>query len=161
MLRDNASLLDIYKAGNKIISFAEGFTAQELAADEMRLSAILYEFIVIGEATKRLSPQFRDQHPELPWTEMAGLRNVLAHQYDKVDVQLLHRSIRVSLPEALEKIISLLPKLPYSLKALLRALKASADSYQIRLMLRTKPGITSLQSIDSGASSTTVSCPSR
>jgi uncharacterized protein with HEPN domain len=112
MLRDNASLLDIYKASNKIISFAEGFTAQELAADEMRLSAILYEFIVIGEATKRLSPQFRDQHPELPWTEMAGLRNVLAHQYDKVDVQLLHRSIRVSLPEALKKIILLMPKLP-------------------------------------------------
>lgn len=53
MLRDDAPLLDIYKAGNKIMSFAEKFSARELATDEMRLSAILYEFIVIGEATKK------------------------------------------------------------------------------------------------------------
>ncbi|MEL7354990.1 MAG: HepT-like ribonuclease domain-containing protein [Cyanobacteria bacterium J06560_6] len=110
MLRDDASLIDIYNRIKQILTFAEGLTAEALAKDKIRLGAILYGFIVIGEATKRLSPQFRAEHPEIPWKDMAGTRDVLAHQYDKVDVIRLRRSIEVSLPEALEKITLLLPE---------------------------------------------------
>ena len=74
MLRDDASLLDIYNRINKILKYAEGRSAEALANDEMRLEAILYDFIVIGEATKRLSTEFRNAHPEIPWKEMAGMR---------------------------------------------------------------------------------------
>lgn len=110
MLRDEASLLDIYKAGNKIVAFAEGFSAKDIAEDDMRFSAILYEFIVIGEATKRLSADFRAEHLEIPWKDMAGMRDILAHHYDEIDVELLQKTIQESIPDLLRKLEKILPK---------------------------------------------------
>ena len=98
MLRDDASLLDIYNAGQDILSYAQDLSPEVLEADQMRLSAILYQIVVIGEATKRLSTEFREQHPEIPWKSMAGMRDILAHQYDKLDLNLLQKTIRVSIP---------------------------------------------------------------
>ncbi len=112
MLRDDASLLDIYLASQDVLSYAQTLTASELAADEMRLSAILYKMMIIGEATKRLSDAFRVEHPEIPWKSMAGVRDILAHQYDEVKIDLLEKAIRVSIPETLEKIAPLLPQAP-------------------------------------------------
>ena len=42
---------------------------------------------ILGEATKRLSPEFRRLHPDLPWRAMAGMRDVLIHAYDQVDLE--------------------------------------------------------------------------
>lgn len=112
MLRDNASLLDIYQAGHKVISYAEGTNLEALAVDEMRLSAILYEIVVIGEATTRLSSELRVEHPEIPWKSMAGMRNILVHQYDEVDFNLLWDAIEITIPEVLGKIEPLLPQEP-------------------------------------------------
>jgi len=62
MSRDDASLLDIYEAGQQILSYAEGLSQSELQVDKMRVSAILYQIVIVGEATKRLSHEFRSQH---------------------------------------------------------------------------------------------------
>lgn len=56
-----------------------------LTADRRTQAAVLYEIVVIGEAANRLSDNFRCQHPNIPWKEIIGMRNILAHQYDKVD----------------------------------------------------------------------------
>lgn len=112
MLRDEASLLDIYHAGNQVLSFSNGRTATEIADNEMLFSAILYKFIIIGEATKRLSNEFKASHTELPWSAMAGMRDVLAHQYNNIDIDLLDKAIRMSLPDILPKIKALLPQEP-------------------------------------------------
>ena len=112
MSRDSASLLDIYEAGLQVLSYAEGLTQAELQTNRMRMSAILYQILVIGEATKRLSPEFRVQHPSLPWDDMAGMRDVIAHQYDRGDFQILWNVIRFSIPTLLEKIVPLLPQQP-------------------------------------------------
>ena len=66
MLRNNASLLDIYEAGQQILSYAQGLNRSELQGDKMRVSAILYQVLIMGEATKRLPPEFRSQHPQMP-----------------------------------------------------------------------------------------------
>jgi uncharacterized protein with HEPN domain len=49
--------------------------------------AIIRQLEIVGEATKRLSPDFRARHPELPWRRVAGLRDVLIHQYMGVDLE--------------------------------------------------------------------------
>jgi uncharacterized protein with HEPN domain len=59
MSRDNASLLDMVNAAKRVLKFAEGLDKSALATDEEKQSAILYQIIVIGEATKRLSAEFR------------------------------------------------------------------------------------------------------
>ena len=71
MSRDKASLLDIVNAAKRVLQFAEGFERSALATNEEKQSAILYQVIVIGEATKRLSSEFRIQHSEIPWKDIA------------------------------------------------------------------------------------------
>jgi len=53
----------------------------------MRHSAIVRQIEIIGEATKRLSEDFRNSHPEIPWRSMAGMRDVVIHGYDHVDLE--------------------------------------------------------------------------
>ncbi|MEO0988307.1 MAG: HepT-like ribonuclease domain-containing protein, partial [Cyanobacteria bacterium J06639_14] len=92
------------------LSYAQEVTHSTLQTDRMRISAILYQIIIIGEATKRLSSEFRHQHPDIPWDNMAGMRDIVAHQYDRIDFNVLLGVVQHSIPEMLEKIEPLLPQ---------------------------------------------------
>ncbi|MFM6408390.1 MAG: DUF86 domain-containing protein, partial [Microcystis sp.] len=71
-------------------------------------SAILYQITIIGEATKRLSVIFRQQHPEIPWREMAGMRDVIVHKYDQLDLDVVWDIVENKLTELLKAIAPLL-----------------------------------------------------
>lgn len=104
MNRDKASLLDIIKAGKKVLQFSEAMEQKTLAINEEKQSAILYQVIVIGEAVKRLSPEFRQQYSHIPWRDIAGMRDILIHQYDRVNLNTLSDVIKQDIPELLELI---------------------------------------------------------
>lgn len=108
MSRNKASLLDIVNAARRVLQFAEGIDKSELATNEEKQSAILYQIIVMGEATKRLSPEFREQYPEIPWKDIAGMRDILAHQYDRLNFNTLWDVIQSDVPEVLPLLESLL-----------------------------------------------------
>ncbi len=109
MLRDNASLLDIVRAGQLILQFTKGINRNQLESDLLIQSAILYQISIMGEATKRLSREFREQHPEVPWDDMAGMRDVIAHQYDRIDLDIVWQVIQRNIPELLSILVILLP----------------------------------------------------
>ncbi len=104
MLRDKASLIDIINAAKRIQKFTENINKSVLAANEEKQSAILYQVIIIGEATKRLSSDFREKYNHIPWKDMAGMRDILAHQYDRVNINTLWDVIQSDIPELLEMI---------------------------------------------------------
>ncbi len=108
MYRDEASLLDIVKAARNILGFAQGMGKNDLSADIQTQSAILYQIIVVGEATKRLSSDFRSQHPEVLWKDIAGMRDVVVHQYDRIDIEILWRVIQQDMPELLSSLEAML-----------------------------------------------------
>jgi uncharacterized protein with HEPN domain len=110
MSRDSTSILDVAKAGRQVLQFAEGLSREQLETDLMRQSAILYQIPVIGEATKRLSPSYREQYPDIPWKQMAGMRDFLAHQYDRIDFDTVWEVIQQEIPELLKMIAPLLPE---------------------------------------------------
>ena len=110
MSRDKASLLDIFRAGKLVLEFAKGISRADLETDEMRLSAILYQIGIMGEATKRLSVEFRAQHSHILWSQVAGMRDIIFHQYDRLDLDIVWTVIEQSIPEFLEVITPLIPK---------------------------------------------------
>jgi len=59
----------------------------------MAFDALLYRLLVIGEAVKALPPELLDREPEMPWREVARLRDLLAHHYYRVDPQIIRRTV--------------------------------------------------------------------
>ncbi len=60
--------------------------------------AVMRNFEIIGEATKRLSPELRVAYPDVPWQQVAGFRDVLIHDYFKVNLNRIWRFIEHNLP---------------------------------------------------------------
>lgn len=66
--------------------------------------ALLFQFVVIGEAVKNLAPETRDSAPEIPWADVAGLRDLIAHEYFRIDIGRVLEIVERDLPP-LEKAI--------------------------------------------------------
>ena len=79
--------------------------------DELTCNAVLWNFEVIGEAAKRLDDAYRASHPEIPWRAMAGLRDVLIHQYEGIDLEKVWAIVEKDLPGLRQSITALLPPL--------------------------------------------------
>ena len=104
MPRDRESLIDISIAIRRVLSYTDGISRSELEANDEKMSAILYQITIIGEATKRLSQSFRQQHSEIPWREMARMRDVIVHKYDQLDFDIIWDVVQNKLPELLNLI---------------------------------------------------------
>ena len=113
MHRDDATLLDIAKAARLVQVFAEGKSKEDFLDDAKTQSSILYQLVVIGEAVKRLSDEFRVQQSNIPWPLIAGMRDHLIHGYDTVDWDEVWKTTTVDIPDLLNKLEPLLPN-PYS-----------------------------------------------
>ncbi len=110
MGRDEGTLLDIAKAARAVLTFTQGLEKEQFLEDFKTQSAVLYQLIVIGEAVKRLSLGLRQQHPEIPWTLMAGMRDYLIHGYDVVDWEEVWRTATRDVPDLLNKVEAFLPR---------------------------------------------------
>jgi len=104
MHRDQESLIDIAAAIKRILRYTANISRANLEVNDEKLSAILYQITIIGEATKRLSQTFREQHPEIPWREMAGMRNIIVHEYDQLDFDVIWDVVQNKL-SSLQKLI--------------------------------------------------------
>ena len=60
--------------------------------------ALLFQFVVIGEAVKNLTPQTRQMFPEIPWSDIAGLRDLIAHEYFRIDIDRILEIVKRDLP---------------------------------------------------------------
>jgi len=110
MARDEAVLLDIVRAARLATTFRQDMTKLAFFDDLKTQSAILHQLMVMGEAAKRLSVEFRVSHAEVPWALIAGMRDKLIHGYDIVDLEQVWQTVIEDVPELLSLIEPLLPK---------------------------------------------------
>jgi uncharacterized protein with HEPN domain len=110
MSQDMASLLDIDEAGRLIQEFIRGLDRESFLRDRKTQSAVLHQILILGEAAKRVSKTYRDQHPDIPWRQMAGMRDVLIHAYESVDLDEVWNTANEEVPQLLRKIEPLIPK---------------------------------------------------
>lgn len=85
--RDSTYLSHINQAISKIDSYLAGVTKEAFAQHPMVRDAVLRNLEVISEASRRLSSDLKERHPNIPWTGIAGAGNVYRHEYDDVDVE--------------------------------------------------------------------------
>lgn len=107
--RDQSSLIDIITACQLALEFIDGLNQSDFADDRKTQSATLYQLAIIGEAVKRLSPEFREQYPAIPWRAIAGMRDKLVHDYEGVDPNRIWLTLQTSIPELLSFLTPLLP----------------------------------------------------
>ena len=91
-------LFDIYQSVEKIEEFTRGISFDQLLADERTKDAILRNLQVIGEASKNLPETLIADHPEVDWSGLAGVRDIVTHRYFRVDWHLLWTSVHEELP---------------------------------------------------------------
>ncbi len=86
----------------------QGKRRSQVEADRVLTLALLRLLEMLGEAANRVSPAVRNEHPEIAWLPMIGLRNRLIHGYDAVDLDILWRSLESDVPSLIPRLEALL-----------------------------------------------------
>lgn len=103
-------LAHILECIQKIERFTTG-GKERFLSEKLLQDAVLRNLEIIGEAAKRLDDAYRSAHPEVPWRALAGLSNVLIHQYEGVDMERVWAVVEGDLPDLKGAIAALLPPL--------------------------------------------------
>lgn len=76
--RDMARLWDMLDAARATVQFTQGRRFEDLLSDRMLRSAVERNLEIAGEAARHITPETRDKNPDIPWTSIIGLRNIIA-----------------------------------------------------------------------------------
>jgi len=106
---DLATVLDIVLAGRRIGRFVANIDAASFLAAEEKHWAVVSQLMIIGEAVRRLSVEFCQTRPSVPWKQIAGMRDRLVHGYDKINWSLVWVTATEDVPRLLVELEPLLP----------------------------------------------------
>ena len=99
MKRDTRLYLDdMIDAIDMISTHAKGITLDQFSHDELLQSAVLRWITIIGEAAKHIPKSVRDKHPDIPWKQIAGARDILVHEYFAVQLRRAWQILEDDLP---------------------------------------------------------------
>jgi len=108
MKKDKAYLKHILDAISDIEKFTEGIGKEGFYENKEKQYAVLRALEIIGEATKNLSRELKTKHREVPWRDIAGMRDKLIHEYFGVNLELVWETVKKSLPRLKKRIYKIL-----------------------------------------------------
>ena len=98
---DITRLQHMVEAVQEILEFTQGGILQSIVADRPLQHLIVRDLEILGEAASRISPQYRQEHPEIPWRDMIDLRNRLIHAYFDLNPDVIWKTVQQDLPKLL------------------------------------------------------------
>lgn len=110
--RDAAHLWRMLKPARYLVRVGESLTVEQLKADEEKQYSVAKALELIGEAARNLSPELQAAHPQIPWSQVKGMRHILVHEYHRANWDLVWTTIVDRVPEFLSEIERLLPDPP-------------------------------------------------
>lgn len=110
--RDPAHLWDMLDAAYSVVRFAGNKTFEEYLKDQLLQAAVERKIEIIGEAARKVSDEFKESHPEIPWRRIIGQRNVLVHEYGDVDHRFIWNVVQVGIPDLIRMLEPLIPPIP-------------------------------------------------
>lgn len=108
--RDEAHLHDMLEAAREARELVAEIRADAFLKDRVRRRALERMLELIGEAARRVTPVCQAEHPEILWRRIVGQRNILAHEYGRVDPKLLYRTAREDMPSLIAALERTLPR---------------------------------------------------
>ena len=98
---------DIIQALNSIERFVQNMSYDDFVKDDKTISAVIKKFEIIGEAVRYIPIEIREKHPEIQWKDIAGMRDVLVHEYFGIDLQIVWNTIKEIIPQVKPLLISI------------------------------------------------------
>lgn len=89
---------DILDCIEKIETYTKGLVFKEFTNNEIVIDAVIRNLEIIGEASKNIPLGIKSLHKEIPWKEMSGMRDRITHEYFGVDLRIVWKTIKHSLP---------------------------------------------------------------
>src|SRR5690242_13039583 len=113
MVIDNKTRVEhMLTAARKAVSYTQDHTRDELDDNEPLAVTIIHYCALVGEAAKKVDRNFQQQNPQIPWKDLADLRNKLFHEYYSVDLDVVWSAAANDMPEVVIALEELLAKLP-------------------------------------------------
>ena len=91
-------LKDIFEAMGAVQTFVEGMNFDALVSDDKTASAVVRKLEIIGEAAKNIPEAIRQKYPQIPWRDMAGMRDRIIHAYFAVDYVIVWDTLKIDIP---------------------------------------------------------------
>ncbi len=99
MIRDSRLYLnDIIESITKIKEYTNNLNLDTFVSNNLVIDAVIRNFEIIGEAAGHIPENIQSLYPEVPWYEMKGMRNIMAHEYFRVDLKIVWKTAHESLP---------------------------------------------------------------
>ena len=95
---DRVRLEHMLEAAQEALTFAEGKTRADLESNRMLAHALVECLRIVGEAARQVSSETRQQYPAIPWRDIIGMRNLLVHEYFRIDHDIVWQTVTVELP---------------------------------------------------------------
>ena len=109
MWRDDAYLLDMLLAARKVQDFTQDMTWEQFQVDDLTQNAVMRQIQIVGEAARKVSTEYQQKHPEIPWRGIIGMRHRLVHEYFRIIPERVWDVVVKDIPELIRLIEPLVP----------------------------------------------------
>jgi len=110
--RDYAYIWDMLDAARTVHEIVSNLEFDQYNNSKVLKLAVERAIEIIGESARHVSDEFKQSHPEIPWQNIIGQRNILAHQYGAIDQRRIWNVAKIHIPDLISKLVPLIPQIP-------------------------------------------------